>query len=228
MLVQDLLTASLRTILALDPGDTPSSSELNDAQTIANNYLDGLSAETLPVFNLTRETFPLNGSAFYTIGPSGGMATVKPIKIEAANVVLANGASHSIRVVPVEEWNSVPDKTATGLFAEVLYYDDNFPNATFYMHPKPTGGTIELYSYKPLAQFVNLTDPLNLAPGYLRLLRYGIAKEAALEWNRAWTDVSESILADAKATVLGLNQAILGRPNTVEPPAPTPTTPNVP
>ena len=146
MLVQDLINAALRSIEAIAPGEGPTSAESADALLAINDILASWSASTLPIFTLTRETFALTGAGSYTIGPAMTWNTTRPVKLEAAAVVTGTGVSKPAKIVPVEEWTEFADKAATGNFASSLYFDDGYPTGTIFLAPKPTGGTLELYS----------------------------------------------------------------------------------
>lgn len=218
MTVQDLLTAAIRSIGVVAAEEIPSTSELTDALYAANDVLASWSPQILPVTPLVTETFALTGVLSYTIGTGGTFNTVRPVKIEAVGITSAGGSHHPARLVPIEEFQSRLDTTLTGLFAEMCYCDGGFPLMQLTFFPKPaSGGSVEISSYKPLQPFVNLTDNINLMPGYTRALRWALAYEMAPEFGRPVTQELASLAADAKTSITGLNQAILGRPNTVEP-----------
>lgn len=220
MTVQDLLTAALRGIGVVASEETPSPSELTDAQLAANDILASWSAQVLPITPITRETFPLIGSASYTIGPSANFSTTRPVKIETLAVVATNGARKPVHIATVEQWETIVDTTATGLFADEAYYDGGYPTGTIYLYPKPTGGNLEIQSYKQLTQFANLSDTITLAPGYTRALRWALAFDLAPEFGRPVTQELVALAQEAKMSITGLNQAILGKPNQVEPTPP--------
>ena len=220
MTVQDLLTASLRGIGVVAAEETPSPSELTDALLSANDIIASWSAQVLPVTPLTRESFALTGAASYTIGSGGVFATTRPVKIETAAVIATNGARKAARIVPVEEFEAAADTTATGLFADIAFYDGGNPLGTIWLLPKPTAGNLEIQSYKPLSAFANLSDTINLAPGYTRALRWALAFELAPEYGRPVTNELAQLNQDAKISITGLNNAVLGKPNMVEPTPP--------
>jgi hypothetical protein len=198
--------------------ETPSPSELTDALYAANDVLASWSPQILPITPLTLETFPLTGSLSYTMGTGGAFNTTRPVKIEAVAITSTGGSRHPARLVTIEEFESRLDTTLTGLFAEMCFCDGGFPLMLLVFHPKPaSGGSVEISSYKPLQPFQNLTDIVTLMPGYTRALRWALAYEMAPEFGRPVTQELASLAADAKTSITGLNQAILGRPNTVEP-----------
>jgi hypothetical protein len=193
---------------------------LTDAQYAANDILASWSAQVLPITPLTRDSFPLTGAASYTIGTGGVFNSPRPVKIETAAVVTLAGVRKPVRIVTVEEWAGQADTTATGLLAEVLFYDGGYPLGTIWLLPKPASGNLEIESYKQLSQFANLGDTISLAPGYTRALRFALAFDMAPEYGRPVTQELTMLAQDAKVSITGLNMAILGKPNTVEPTPP--------
>jgi len=223
--VQDLLTAAIRSIGVVAAEETPSTSELTDALYAANDILSSWSPQILPVLPLTRELFGLTGVAQYSFGPGGTWNSARPVKIEAIAIISSNGARQPVRPATIEEYVMRPDTIATGLFAEVWYCDGGFPMMNVFLQPIPTGGNAEVASYKPLTQFGLLGDPLSLAPGYANALRWALAIEMAPEFGRPVSQEMMTRAVDSKMSITGLNQAILGRPNTVEPAAVPPPVP---
>jgi len=201
--------------------ETPSNSELTDALYAANDVLSSWNPEILPVLPLKAELFNLTGTLTYTMGPGGTFNTTRSVKIESV-AVTANGAQRACRLVTVEEWASIPDITRTGLFADMCIVNNGYPLMTVNFWPTPaSGGLAVIYSYKPLAGFASLTDTVDLAPGYTRALRWALAFEMAPEFGRTVTQEMATLAANSKAQITGLNQAVLGKPSTVEPADPS-------
>ena len=228
MLVSDLLTAAIRSIGVVAADETPSTSELNDALYAANDILSSWSPEIVPVTPLVKEQFVSTAAASYTIGTGGIFNTARPVKIEALACISSVGGRAPVRMITAEEWAATVDTTATGLFAERAWYDGGYPLATLWLLPIPVNTSkIEITSYKPLAAFVNLSDTVNLMPGYTNALRWALAFEMAPEFGRPVTQELAALAANAKGRITGLNIAVLGKPNTIEPmnpaipPAPT-------
>ena len=217
MTVQDLINASLREGRIIAPDEGPSTAESTDCMLAANQLLDSFSAQAVPVYQMTREVFPLTGAASYMIGTGQVFNTARPTKIESALCVDSAGAIRRVDLATVEEWGSYTDKTRTGLFADLLWYDNGFPAATIWLAPKPvTGTSLELYSYKPLTQFASLAATVALPPGYERALIHALALEVWPQFRQGDPPPSlASLAADAKTAIFGLNQAILGSPSTV-------------
>jgi|SRR5215831_116413 len=217
MTVQELLTDAMMDLGIVAAEEVPSPSELTDALRRANGVLGSWSAQVLPITPLTQESFPLSGAASYTIGTGGVMNTPRPVKIESLAVISIGGARKPVHICTVEEWEALMDTTATGLFADNGFYDGGFPLGKISLLPRPNNGSLEIQSYKQLASLANLTDTINLPPGYDRALRLALAFDMAPGYGRPVTPELAQSAQDAKISIAGLNQAILGKPSQVEP-----------
>ena len=171
--------------------------------------------------------FPLTGIASYTIGTgvaAPNFNTARPVKIESAAVQNSAGGTRPVELATVEQWTSYADKTRTGISADLLWFDGAYPVATIWLIPMPvTGCSLNLYSYKALVQFATLADTVNLPPGYERAIIHSLAVELWPQYRPG--DPSASLVAlaqDAKASIFGLNAAILGTPHSVAVPVPPP------
>lgn len=218
---QTIINDALTEIEAIAAGGAPSTSESNYCLRRLNAVLDSLSAQAMPIPQISRDNFTLTGPSSYTIGPAMTFATTRPIKIESAAVRTAAGARMPVRIVPVEAWTSIADTTRTGLFADVLYYDNGYPTGNIYLSPAPAAGTLELYTYKPLTQIAALGDTVTLPEGYERMLVLSLAVEVAAAFGAQITQGLMEKMNDAKTSVFGAERANVGTPNQVEPQAVT-------
>ena len=216
MIWQDIAYGALRNIKAIAPGEIPAAAEMADLLISVNELLGSLSAQGLPIPFLTPVSITLTGGQNYTL-------PTRPLKIEAAQVSLASpaGLSNPVRIVPVEEWNAEEDKSAVGTWAKILYWDALYPNSQVWLAPMPrTGATLQLQVYMPLTSVVAWTDPFALPSGYDRALTWLLAIEAAPQFGAQVDQVMMQNAVDAKSAIVGLNQAVLGPPNLLVPPAP--------
>ncbi len=213
MTAQDLIDYALTEIGVADPGVTPATEERNWGLTKLNQLLSSWSAQALPIYQITRETFVLSGAGSYTIGTGQTWSTTRPVKIKAA-AYTANGVIVWLDVVPAEVW-------ADGGRNRILYYDHGYPNGTVWLRPAPTDGTLELYSYKPLTSFATLNTAIALPDGYERALQLNLAVDLAPSFGRALDANIIALANDAKMSIQGLNQAVLGPvvPGVATPPA---------
>jgi len=179
-----------------------------------NALLDMSTAEEDLVYQITHEVFNVTGPASYTIGVSGTFNTARPTRIRAAVSLAANSAAQPVRIVSAEQFAQVEDRTAAGVFADVLACDYANPIATIYLNPAPvTGGTLELWSIKPLANFATVGDAIALPPGYLEYLKSNLAVILAPAFAGAiLTPATVALAQSTKAGLAKLYRQTLGDP----------------
>lgn len=203
MTVQDLIIKSLQLIGVVAPGETPSTAELDDAFSAVNLILRNWNAQQIPCYSVQLQTVTLTGAASYPLA-------TRPQRIKSAQVIAANGTAQPPGLVDAVGWTSVHDKTRTGIFAEVLYCDYGYPTATVSMSPRPTGGTLEIYSFQKLTAFASLSTTIDLPDGYERALKYALAIEIAPEYGAQPSEAIVAVAAESKNAIVGLNATVLG------------------
>ena len=225
MTAQELINHALKDLGVLAAGESPSTEESSDALERLNDLLASWSAQALAVYEIKREQFVLTGSASYAIGSGQLWNTSRPVKIEAAAVTTVTGLRFPVEIATPEKWAAYTDTTATGLVAQLLWYDNGYPMATISLAPRPAGGWLELYSYKELTAIASLNATVDLPPGYKRALITNLALELAPMFGREASPTLAANAADAKMSIFGLNRAVEGSPTPVEPPPPAPPQP---
>ena len=216
MTAQDVIDQAMLDLGEIAAGETPTTEERNDGLRKLNQLLDSWNAEQLAIPYFTVESFDLTGAESYTIGSGQTFSTVRPLSVKAALVKTTAGDSQKADVVGVTEWAQVRDRTRTGLFAEVLFYNPGWPAGTIYVSPKPSSGTLELHSYKPLTTFTGLDIDVDLPPGYDRALVFALAADLAPQYGRD-ANLVLGQAQQARAAIAQLNATTLGQPAQVEP-----------
>jgi len=182
MTVLDLIKGSMRLIGAIDPGETPATSEAADALSALNAMLDSWSLERLIVYNVAHAS--QNVVAYtqeYTAGIGGtwNMA-VRPAKVEKITCEDV--------IIPFSQNLTTPLIT--------VRLDDE-PTTSY---------AVEVYTWTPLTAFTGLTDVLALPAGYERALRYNLAAEICAEYpNCPLSNVGAAIAIQSKANIKRAN-----------------------
>lgn len=187
--VRDLIKGSLRLIGALATGETPPAEETSDALMVLNEMIASWSTENLFIPAQTKEVFPLvAGKGSYTMGPGGDFDTTRPIDIRQV-MVQENAASPAyelpVEIITVDEFARITAKSTTGSISSLAYFEGTAPLETINLYPVPNAAkNIVIYSAKLVASFASINDSIDLPPGYLKALRYGLAVELAPEYGR--------------------------------------------
>jgi hypothetical protein len=211
MTAQELINQSLRLIGELRTGRSASTLEYADALAALNQLLAAWSAENVPVFQVVKDVHALTGVISYTMGPSATINTARPTRIKSAAVV-ASSVSAPLELVTALQWTSLVDRSRAGKFAKSLYCDYGFPAVTVSLWPTPaSGGSLELFSFKPLPSFAAISDTVALPPGYEQALAYNLAVSLFPEYIGARMDATvPAIAASSKAALSALNDHVHG------------------
>ncbi len=206
---RDLVTASLRLIGAIAPGESLAASEATDGLSAFNRMISSWSTERLLVYSVVRETLVLTASdGDYTVGASGNLNTTRPMGIEKATLIdtaQTPDAEYPLKLLSLAEWTAIVAKDVDGL-PTALYADEGYPQSTLYLYPRPsTTYTLALYSHKPMTELATLETVIALPPGYERALIYNFAVEIAPEYGKTVSDPVVMIATESKASLKRLN-----------------------
>lgn len=214
-----VIEAAMRMLGMLRHGQTSSIAEQRLGLEALNALIANLSAEELPVYQLTVESMPLTGASSYTWGSGATWDSVRPTRIRSASTK-NNGVASPTLIIDSKRWDAIVDKTLTGLYAEVLWPDGGYPLLTVHLHPIPaSGGTLEVASYKPLTSIATTGTTIAMPPEYERALKMLLAVDMAPEFNVNLQTRPELIAnaQGAKAAIMGVNARVIG-PDAMQPP----------
>jgi hypothetical protein len=222
---RDLISASLRLIGAIAPGQSLGASEATEGLDTLNQMIDSWSNDSLMVYSRIREEFNLiAGQQAYTIGVDGDFDTSRPQQIENATL-LDESQTPSIET-PIaiirdqSEWANIPIKGIESSVPCALFMNDLYPQASIYFYPVPSEvKKVVLWSWKPLTAFT-LDTVISLPPGYEKALKFNLAIDLAPEYGRSVADTvlngateSKSAIErkNVKQSLLGVDSALLSR-----------------
>ena len=118
--------------------------------------------------------------------------TPRPPKIEDASLISLQNPAQPLEIPLVmltfDNWQLVGIKNITSTYPQCAWYDpaqDWLPNAQFSVWPVPqVNYDVALYGWSQIAQSVNASTALILAPGYQQALQYELAVELCPRWNK--------------------------------------------
>lgn len=181
--VLDLITEALVSVKALAVGETAGPDMTTDALDKFNEVLESLSIQNLAKFSTLETKFPLvGGKAVYTIGPGGDVVAQRPNSIDGAFV------SYGLVDFPLEvktdtEYALLSVKSTPGIPRWLVWVGD-YPNATLKLWPVPDAqpATLTLYQKRAFTAASGLTDPVDLPPGYRKMIRLLLAWELLTDY----------------------------------------------
>ncbi len=168
----------------LGVGEALDASEGADGLEALNAMLDSWANDQLFVHVLTLNDITLiPNTAAYTVGPTGGTVTERPVNISDATYALIDGISYPVALLTTAEYGQITLKTTTSPVPEAVWYNPTYPNATVTIYPVPsTTGTLKLWSIKQIQSFSSLTTEINLPPGYEEAIVMSLAEIYGLEF----------------------------------------------
>jgi hypothetical protein len=223
--VNDILVDSLIYVGAYAQGQTPNSDDMALALRVINRKLDSLSAEKLSMIGVKHTSYPLTGALSYTYGPGQQWSTLaRPIKIKSASVLASNNTEQPCRILTADQWAAVADKSRTGVFAEVMHYDNGYPTGIIYLSPIPNAGSIALWTFEAIPSFTSQTGTVDLAPGYTETIVTIAARELCIAFQRPLTEELNAAAIESKNVIVQLNAELFDAP-APPPEGPGPTSP---
>ncbi len=208
---RDLITASLRLIGAIAPGESIPAAEATDGLAALNRMIDSWSNESLLIYAKVREEFTLTASdGIYSMGTGGDFSTTRPVHIEEAAIEIVSASpTYEVPITIIRnatEWAAVISKDTTSELPQYLYAEGTYPTDTLNLYPVPTvANKLVLYSQKPLTTITALATSVSMPPGYERALIYNFAVEISPEYNRMVPDVVMQTAIDSKALIKRTN-----------------------
>jgi hypothetical protein len=186
--VGDLIAFCLRTSGVNGIGQTPQAEDANDGLIILQATIAEWQAKRWLVPNLAELSLLSTGAASYTIGPGMNFDAPRPDRIISGYFRMTYTSPPQVDIPMTiissrEEYNKIVLK-GMSTFPATLFYDSEWPTGVLYFWPIPPAGmfSMHLTVKAALPVYVQLTDPINLPPVYMKALIYTMACELALQY----------------------------------------------
>ena len=208
-----LVTDSLKLIGVVAGHEVPTASEQTDAFARLNELLDswGTHAQTMHVSRRALVTLAAGQQTYPLAVPVPG-----PFGLDAVTVLAGAGSTieTAVPVLTDQEYLAIVDKGLTGALVQGVTISNSVPVPELWVWPVPNATqTLAIYYAEPVAQFPDLTTPVDLAPGYAKAIRTNLAIELAPEFGRVVDPLVDRLaresLADVKRANLALSELSL-------------------
>lgn len=170
----------------LADGEVASGDMLDRGLRMVNRLLATLSNDTAWAYYASQETFNLTGQQSFTIGPTGDLVTVRPIKIETA-VVDRNGITYPVKVIDNERYDLLTYKALSGANTQAIYYEATYPNGVVFCYPLATGCTLKMRVLNIVKQFADVSTQIEMPEGYEDAIMLALAVRMAPSYGRQVT-----------------------------------------
>jgi hypothetical protein len=210
--VGDIIRASMRKIGVLAAGEPLPADQGNDALETFTQMVDSWALETLliPIVNVVTHTL-ITGTSEYTIGiyptapiPDSHIETARPEKIITSFIRDSAGTDFHLRKMEARQYSLISRKT-TEARPSRIYVREGWPLDTILFDTVPYANeTLHLEVIQPLSGILstaNLTDEINLPPGYEKALIYNLAIDLADEWQQTVTSSVATLAIEGKKLI---------------------------
>lgn len=217
---RSLITGTFRLLGIVAQGEDPNANELLEAFDRLNELIDAWSTQRLTMRVTTRAEYALvAGQGSYLIGPLGSLPAPdwvgpRPDFVESVALLLTSSTPET--EIPMSEltemaYQAIAQKDLANSQPTLWRYEPTMPCGTFTVWPIPDTAANPIIVYQPeaLAQFVGLTTTYVMAPGYVRALRYNLAKELATEYGRQLPPDIASAAAESLSDIKRLNTPVV-------------------
>lgn len=187
--------------------------QAEDGLALLNQLLDSLSLEQLLVYYTPPTPIPWpSGTQVLTWGPGGDIPSARPLKLQpyAQYRDEATGLDLPLTVFDRQaEYVALTLKSQASSTPQALYYAPSMPLGQVFVWPVPSmEWIIIVFPWQPLGEFVSLDAEIVFPPGYERLLRSGLALEAAPPYGVQPSPLTAAIYAEVKANIKRVNQVV--------------------
>lgn len=205
---QQLINQSLRVLGVIGAGETPSAADSADALTALNGLLQSLSLQRLSVYAEALDSKTLiPAQSAYTIGTNGApdWSTQRPNAIKSAYLRVGQN-DYPIQIIDQTTYDSFVDKFVQSAMPNRLFYNATAPNGTIYLYPTPSAANV-LYirSWRLIESFATLSEDIDLPNGWLRALKFGLARELSAEYGKQITQDIERQWLESIGDIKRLN-----------------------
>lgn len=180
----DSIRRAMRLLGVLSIGDALAPEEAQDGLEALNAMLDSFATDNKVIYAPTLDTIAWAPStSSYTVGPTGTVATVRPVTLLSSCYFVWGGVSYPLIPITVDEYNEIALKGLNTSIPEYIWCNPTFPDSTITLYPTPSQAiSVKLWSNKILLNVPTLTTNLDLPPGYKDFIDYNLAERLAPEF----------------------------------------------
>lgn len=118
-----------------------------------------------------------------------------------------SGLDYPIDVVDQNQYIAIGYKGISAPWPIVVWYNPTYPLGNLYFYQNPSGsGSLHLFTDNILTRLESLTQAVQLPQGYVRWIKWALAKELAPEYGKAWSQTMQNNWKEAQTAVRSLNQ----------------------
>jgi hypothetical protein len=188
--VLDIINGASRLIGIKSEGQALTGEQTETALELLNQLLEEWNIDGAMVYTINRDVYSLApGTQLYTFGVGGTLGSTRQTEIDRIGVIPQTSSTYP-NEIPIQglsdkEWSEVVIKNVPSTFPLMYWDNGNYPLRGLNFWPIPTTACqVVIYSWNQVSAFTSVSQSLSFPPGYARALRYGLALEMAVEYDR--------------------------------------------
>lgn len=189
------------------PIDMVVGGDLTGAGIGPGTYITAIGASTITMSKRASSS-PGPQQIGYTI--CGDFKAERPLRVSSSFTRIptqTNGLDYPIEVVSQERYIEIGYKGITAPWPIVMWYNPTYPLGVLHFYQCPSmSGELHLFGDIILRRFVTLTERVSMPQGYVRWIKWELARELAPEYGVTWSTTMQRNLMEARAAVRALNQ----------------------
>ena len=208
----NIIERSLLDLQVIEGGGSATAQEAADGLVYLNDLIQSLSNEGLTIYSDTVDAFTLTGATSYTWATGATFNSARPMTVSNAYFTL-DGYDYPVDIINKGQYQAIADKTTTSDIPDCIYINYTYPNATVYVYPVPSSGTLNISSSKPLTEQATAATVLSMPQGYERMLRLNLSVEMMPQYgilNQALIAMAMKAKADIKRVNAANNPVLTG------------------
>ena len=205
--VLELIRAALNVTNVLFDGQDPDANTAKSALFQLNSMLDSWTADSLAVYAQRNDLFTLvPGQASYTLGPGGEWDMPRPVEVTAAQVRTGGNVEYPLQIVSNDEYNSIRVKGLQSSLQREMGIQYSYPLAIVSFYPAPSAANpVRITSRIHFASLSNMTEIVDLPPGYQEAIVYNLAHRIATGMNKPLSPAAQEMQVSSFARIKSNN-----------------------
>ena len=156
------------------------------------------------------------GFCAQSVSPTGllgyNWAVPRPTRVERVSIKYYNNSSQPYEIplstIDLEHWQAIPVKNVPSTYPLTVYNDEAYPYMNLNFWPVPNGpANCVIYAWDPLSEPTSLLSQVTMPPGYNLALKYSLAIELAINFEREPGAMLVKRAMESKHNLANINQA---------------------
>lgn len=193
----DLIESAMSKIGKLGSGEIVSAEDAAVCLKRLNTMMSAFEGNDMFQYTSTETIFTLPASTqSRTIGAGQQIDVVRPVRIMGTSYCRVANIDYPLEPIDEESYNSISLKTSVGSIApSVCWFDGGVPTGNVFFWPlSGSSVSVHLITPQPGTQATSTSTIYALAPGWQRMIEYGLALDIAPDFG---VEASKTLRADA-------------------------------